>query len=176
MRPFAALVLLLLLTGCPVVAPVGGPVPEGMGGAVPGEVMPFPECQTGEYAFVGESTLEALGLAELGPAEEASQVGMIWVTAGPVAIDVAQPVPAGGGKVPVAVPAGRTVCVQWPDGSGMSASVPDDWVLPADVADAASVGTPAESTGSVPLGTLALVVGAVVLIAVSVVAFRRETA
>jgi hypothetical protein len=174
MRPFAALVLLLLLSGCPMVAPVGGPVPEGMGGAVPG-VVPFPECQTGDYAFTGESTLAAIGLAELMAGPEARRVGMIWVTASPVAIDVAQPVPAGGGKVPVEVPASRMVCVQWPDG-GMSASVPDDWVLPADLADAAGAGTPAESAGPLPLGTLALVVGAVVLIVVSVVAFRREAA
>jgi hypothetical protein len=144
-----------------------------MGGAVAGEVLPFPECQTGDYAFAGESTLAALGLAEFAGGPDASRVGMIWVTAGPAAIDVAQPVPAGGGKAPVEQRPSRMVCVQWPDGSGMAGPVPDDWVPPAN---AAGAGTPDESTAGLPLGTLALVVGAVVLIGVSVVAFRRETA
>jgi hypothetical protein len=159
----------LLTAGC-AIGGGGQPVIGGVGVAEPG-VMPFPECQTAELAFAGESTLAAVGLAEFAGGPDANKVGMIWITAGPVAID--QPMPIGGGKGEVA-PAGRWVCVQWPDGSGMAGNVPDDWVPPASL-----TGDPAttdEGVTAPPIGVLALVIGAAVLIGVSVVAFRREGA
>jgi hypothetical protein len=177
LRPLPPLVPLgFLLAAC---SPVGPTVPPGpitvaepaIGVAVDpiaaGGLQPFPECQTDEFAFVGETSLVALGLGEaFGGGPEASRIGMIWVTANPVAI--AQPVPAGGGKV-ADVPAQRWVCVQFADGSGMGGSVPDDWAPPTDVASAATQPQPA-----IPLGTVAVLIGAIVLIGVSVFAFRRE--
>ena len=58
--------------------------------------MPFPECQTAELAFAGESTLAAVGLAEFAGGPDANKVGMIWITAGPVAID--SPCPSAGAR------------------------------------------------------------------------------
>jgi hypothetical protein len=168
----AALWAALVVAACaPVAQPVGRAVAEPAIGvavdpAAPG-LQPFPECQTDEYAFVGESSLAALGLADdLGGGPDASRVGMIWVTANPVTQP--QPVPVGGGKLGDQ-PAQRWVCVQWPDGSGMGGSVPDEWVPPESAVTA--VATEAQE---IPLGTLAVLVGAVVLIGFSFVAFRRE--
>ena len=50
---------------------------------------------------------------------------------------------------------------------------PDDWVLPATMG-----GTPAtdEGTAELPIGMLAIVIGAVVLVGASVLAFRHEGA
>ena len=169
----AALWAALVVAACaPVAQPVGRAVAEPAIGvavdpAAPG-VQPFPECQTDEYAFVGESSLAALGLADsFGGGPDVSRVGMIWVTANPVA--VVQPVPAGGGKG-AEPPAQRWVCVQFADGSGMGGSVPDDWVPPTELASA----TGTEPAQEIPVGTVAVVVGAIVLIGFSIVAFRRE--
>lgn len=153
-------------TGVGVAEPIGGQVPGGAEGA-----LPFPECQTGDYAFQGESTLAAIGLGEMAGGPDANRVGMIWVTAGPASLDMPQPLPAvedgKGGEIIDA----RMVCVQWPDGSGMAGNISDDWVLPASVAGTEA---PAEGGGSPPVGALVLIGGAAVLIGVSVVAFRRE--
>ena len=170
-RVVPLLALLALLTaGCAlggtvVTEPLGGPVVGVAGGGGP---IPFPECQTGDYAFQGASTLGAIGLGEMAGGPDASRVGMIWVTARPASFDMPQPMPAGEkGEILDA----RMVCVQWPDGSGMAGNIPNDWVLPASVA-----GTAAATDGgsSPPVAVLALIGGAVVLIGVSVLAFRRE--
>jgi hypothetical protein len=158
---------LLLTAGC-AVGGSGQQVVAGPG--VVGAGMPFPECQTAELAFAGESTLAAVGLAEFAGGPDANKVGMIWITAGPVAVD--QPMPIGEGKGGPA-PSGRWVCVQWPDGSGMAGNIPDDWVPPASLTGAA---TSDEGITAPPIGLLALVIGAAVLIGVSVLAFRREGA
>ena len=165
---------LLLTAGCGLAgsgqAVVGG---NGVGVAAPGvagQGMPFPECQTAELAFAGESTLAAVGLADFAGGPDANKVGMIWITAGPVAID--QPMPIGEGKGGPA-PSARWVCVQWPDGSGMAGNIPDDWVPPASLTGAV---TSDEGVTAPPIGLLALVIGAAVLIGVSVLAFRREGA
>ena len=179
-RSISMLAIPMLLTaGCGLAGSgqtaVGG---NGVGVAEPGVAgpggpMPWPECQTGDYAFAGESTLGAIGLGDFAGGPDANRVGMIWVTAGPASLDVPMPEPAGGGKgVPVG--AARMVCVQWPDGSGMAGNIPDDWVLPAGVA-----GSPApdeEAAAPLPIGVLTLVGGAIVLVGVSVLAFRREGA
>ena len=160
----------LLTAGC-ALGGSGQPV-IGVGVAEPGvAAMPFPECQTAELAFAGESTLAAVGLAEFAGGPDANKVGMIWITAGPVAID--QPMPIGEGKGAPA-PAGRWVCVQWPDGSGMAGNIPDDWAPPASLTGATT--TADEGVTAPPIGVLALVIGAAVLIGVSVLAFRREGA
>ena len=166
MRPFTLLMLAivaLLVGGCSLVLPQSGPVVGGAGVA-PGEPVPFPECQTAELAFSGESTLAAIGLGDFAGGPEANKVGMIWVTAGPVAM----PGPAGPG---MPVPQQRMICVQWPDGSGMAGPIQDDWVPPAvairDESGEAAGGGP-------PIGVLVLVGGAVILIGASVLAFRRE--
>ena len=159
----------LLTAGCAIGG--SGQAVVGVGVAEPA-VMPFPECQTAELAFAGESTLAAVGLAEFAGGPDANKVGMIWITAGPVAID--QPMPIGGGKGELA-PAGRWVCVQWPDGSGMAGNIPDDWVPPASLTGGATT-TADEGFTAPPIGVLALVIGAAVLIGVSVLAFRREGA
>jgi hypothetical protein len=168
MRSRAALplaVVAILLAGCSLVLPQSGPVAVGPGVAE-AEAMMFPECQTAELAFAGESTLAAIGLAEFG-GPDANKAGMIWVTAGPVAMP--GPRPPGVGD---AMPEGRMVCVQWPDGSGMSGTIPDGWLPPAGV----PVEGPSETTGGLPIGVLVLVGGAAVLIGASVLAFRREGA
>lgn len=160
---------MLLIAGCAIdgggqaVVNVPGVAGPGAGGAG----MPFPECQTAELAFAGESTLAAVGLADFAGGPDANKVGMIWITAGPVAID--QPMPKGGAPA-----SGRWVCVQWPDGSGMAGNIPDDWTPPASLTGGAA--TSDEGVTAPPIGVLALVIGAAVLIGVSVVAFRREGA
>ena len=165
--------LMLLTAGCAIggggqaVVNVPGVAEPGVGGAG----MPFPECQTAELAFAGESTLAAVGLADFAGGPDANRVGMIWITAGPVAID--QPMPIGEGKGGPA-PAGRWVCVQWPDGSGMAGNIPDDWSPPASLAGGDA--TADEGVTAPPIGVLALVIGAAILIGVSVLAFRREGA
>jgi hypothetical protein len=163
-------ILTLIIGGCALSGTVtGGAAEPGVAGGG-GAGMPFPECQTAELAFAGESTLAAVGLADFAGGPDANKVGMIWITAGPVAID--QPMPAGEGKG-APMPAGRWVCVQWPDGSGMAGNIPDDWVPPASLTGAAVAD---EGAAGLPIGVLALVIGAAVLIGVSVVAFRREGA
>jgi hypothetical protein len=169
MRSSAVLMLVivvLLIAGCSMVLPQGGPM-VAQPGVAPGEPMIFPECQTAELAFAGESTLAALGLDEFASGPDANKVGMIWVTAGPVAM----PGPGGPG-MPAPVPEGRMVCVQWPDGSGMAGMIADEWVPPAAEAVVGS----SEATEGPPTGVLVLVGGAAVLIGASVLAFRREAA
>jgi hypothetical protein len=167
--------LVLLTGGCALAgsgqAVVGDPVVGAPGVGPGGPRMPFPECQTAELAFAGESTLAAIGLGEFAGGTDANKVGMIWVTAGPPAL--AQPMPVGEGKDGAPIADARWVCVQWPDGSGMAGSVPDDWVPPASVTGTAASD---EGAGGVPLGMLALVIGAAVLVGVSVLAFRHEAA
>lgn len=174
MRPLSVLLLatlVLLAAGCSLILPQSGPAVGGGGvapGVAPGEALPFPECQTGEYAFAGESTLAAIGLGDFAGGPDANKVGMIWVTAGPVAMGG----PPGGPGLPPDMPVGRMVCVQWPDGSGMAGTIPDDWVPPA-----VALGSgPSGASGGPPVALLALVAGAVVVVGVSVVAFRREPA
>lgn len=156
--------LILAIAGCAPVTQVARP---GVAVDPAGGPIPFPECQVDEYAFIGEASLGAIGLAEMVGGPDANRVGMIWVTANPVAMPMPQPI--GGGPVPEPA-ASRFVCVQWPDGSGMGSSVPDDWSPPA-----AALGAQTTAAGpEIPLGTVAVIVGAVVLIGFSVIAFRRE--
>ena len=139
----------LVLSGCGMLpgAVVSGPLPD------------LPGCdQTDDFSFVGEATLDAL---DLGVGLEGSRVGTVWVTAGKVQFD--EPRPAGA-PVPVQEPS-RMVCVQWPDGSGMSGPVAEDWQPPAAMVTGG---------GAVPLAPILVVVVLAVLGAASFFAFRRE--
>jgi hypothetical protein len=161
MRLLAVLVLAGLVTACgPVVAPAvpdvgvgGGPGPIGMA-----------ECDVEEFAFVGETSLNAIGLGQGSPDD--GRVGMVWVTAGPGNLRD----PSGKGQLQ---PQSRFVCVQWADGSGMGMTIPDDWAPP--VLATGSTGD-AAAEDSVPIGPLALIVGVLMLVGVSVAAFGREAA
>jgi hypothetical protein len=156
----------LLLGACAVANPLPGVAEPAIPGADP-EM--FPECQNAELAFAGETTLGALGLNEFGGGPEANRVGLIWVTAVPVDMDMG-PAPDGKGG---AAPAQRIVCVQWPDGSGMMGPIDDAW-QPPSILDGGTGGVLADE--GPPLGMVALVVGAAVLVGVSLVAFRHEGA
>lgn len=125
---------------------------------------PMGECAVDEFAFVGETTLAALGLDQFG-GPEANRVGMIWVTADPVVMDLG-PQPAGFEPAP----ATRMVCVQWPDGSGMGGNIDDTWMPPAGAS-----GPSATATAGPPWSVIALAVGAVILLGVSILAFRRDS-
>ncbi|MFN2419567.1 MAG: hypothetical protein ABR593_11720 [Candidatus Limnocylindria bacterium] len=152
MQIAVAIWVLILVSACGVVP---GVLPGGA--VVDGPPAPFPECQAERYAFVGESSLAALGLNEFaGP--EAGRTGMIWVTADPVVVDM--------GPGPGAVPPqpSRMMCAEWPDGSGMAAPVSDDWQPP--VTNAAPAAAP------FPLAPVLGVVLLVVLTGVSFLAFR----
>lgn len=125
----------------------------------------FPGCdQTDDFAFTGETTLASLGLREFAGGQESTRTGMIWVTAGPVAMR--EPGMGAGGGVG-GRPLSRMVCVQFPDGSGMSGSIADDWRPPLALQSTASA-----ADGFPPLLGVALVLGLVLV--VSYVAFRKE--
>jgi hypothetical protein len=168
-RLFGIALLVLGVSGCASVSqPQPMPLPGvAVGGAGGGAMAVFPECQT-ELVFAGETTLAALGLAEIaGGGPDATRPGMILVTAENAAFDVPEPA---GGKGAVVLPAGQWVCVTWPDGSGMSTNVPQGWELPSDVGETAASDEP----GALNLGPIAVVAAVVVLVGASIVAFRRE--
>lgn len=137
------------------------PIDGGKGVAVPG-VPDLPCGQTTEFAFVGETSLAAIGLDDFGP--DSQRVGMVWVTAGPVGMD-GPPMPAGAVELENA----RMVCVQFPDGSGMVTNIDDAWQPPAGSAAASQ---PADAQP--PFALLGLIGAAVLVIGVSFIAFRSE--
>lgn len=148
----AALAAAVVLTGCGSITS-NAPRPE------------FSECgQTTDFSFVGETSLDAIGLGDAGP--ESSRVGMVWVTADAIAMP-GGPMPIGAGPEPAAA---RMVCVEWPDGSGMSMTINDDWQPPL-----AGTGTSAPASGEeLPIGLIGLLVALGVLVGVSVLAFRER--
>jgi hypothetical protein len=138
-------------------------VAAGCSSTISGEAAgepPFPECKADAYAFVGRTSLRALGLAHLWP-EESGSAAEIWITEGPVTIE---PDPAGGGAAPPGPQ--RMICVEMADGSGMAGPIDANWVLPS-----AGIGAAADSD-RIPIGLAGLVVGIVVVAAVSALAFR----
>jgi hypothetical protein len=112
---------LILLAAVPVAG--CSAIPGFGGGGVAGPDPPFAECTQDEYAFVGETSLAAIGL-DLGGGPDDERIGQIWVTADPVdpAVWGAPPGPG--------APLGRAVCIEFADGSGMSTTIPDDWQPP----------------------------------------------
>jgi hypothetical protein len=142
------------LAGCQMAgAPMVDPAVAGMG------------CEQAEtFAFSGETSLAAIGLGEnFGMGPDSSRIGMIWVTAEAVNMNGPGPAPPG-----MAPQIDRMVCVQWPDGSGMSGPVPPDWEPP-NVFDAAAA--PDEGP---PLTLIGLVVAALVIVGVSFLAFSER--
>ena len=147
MRLTRGTVLAVLLSACS----------SGLGTEVTGARPDLPGCdQAQEFAFVGETTLAALGLDQFeGP--DSGRIGTIWVTADKVEM--------GAPPEPLAEPA-RMVCVEWADGSGMTAPLPDNWQLPVSA-------EPAPST-SLPVAPVVLAVVVASFVGVSFLAFRRE--
>jgi hypothetical protein len=151
---FVAAVIVGGVAGCQMAgAPLVDPAVAGMG------------CEQAEtFAFSGETSLAAIGLGDdFGMGPDGSRIGMIWVTA--EAVDLNGLGPVGPGMQPQFE---RMVCVQWPDGSGMSGPVPPDW-QPPNVFDAAT-----ESEEGPPLTLIGLVAAALVIVGVSFLAFRER--
>ncbi len=126
----------------------------------------LPGCdQTTDFAFVGETTLAALGLPDFAGGQDAVRTGKIWVTARPVSVDRG---PVQPNDEPGMELLSRMVCVEWPDGSGMAGSIDEGWQPPPGL-----LATPSGSGSAVPI--LALVVVTTVVIGVSFIAFRRDS-
>ncbi len=144
----------VLLAGCFALgsAPVEDPGVVQMG------------CEQSEtFLFSGRTSLAAIGLEEFVGGPDAQRVGMVWVTA--ERVDAWGP----GGPPPGQQPdLQQLVCVQWPDGSGMSGPVPAGWKPPSAVALDAPAGD------GPPWVLIGLVVAALVLGGVSYLAFRGE--
>jgi hypothetical protein len=156
-----ALGVAVILPACAGSVSVG----EGAAGivqAVPERLPPFEECQADAFAFVGNTSLAAIGLGEVGGGPDADRVGSVWVTAGPAAADV---FPGPNGPA-----AGRMMCIEWPDGSGMSTTVDDAWQPPGIGAAAGG----AETSSDVPFGPIAAGAAALLLVVISYLAFRRD--
>jgi hypothetical protein len=153
MKLIIGLGILVLMSAC-------GLFP-GIDAAVDGPPPPFDECRAERYAFIGESSLAALGLDDFG-GPEANRVGTIWVTADEVVLDMG-PVPPG--EAPFVQEPSRMMCAEWEDGSGMAAPIADDWQRPV----ATSV-----ATGTSPVAPVIVVIMLITLIGASLVAFRRE--
>lgn len=156
MRGLVGIWVVTLVGGCgigvEVRQPVTGPAP------------PFEECEAESYAFVGESSLAALGLDKVTPVPPPApeRVGMVWVTADPVPYDAGPP----GGPVRML----RSFCMEYADGGGLSEwPIDDTWQEPAALTDE----TTADS--DLPASLLALVIAVVLVMGASVVAFRRPT-
>ena len=144
----------LVILGLSACASAPAPVPDLAG------------CdRTDDFTFVGETTLAALGVAEFAGGQDAIRRGMVWVTAGPVSMNPRRPLDAGG---PVDGPMTRVVCVQWPDGSGITTSIDDDWQPPVDLQAAPNL-----AADEVPL-SLGIVLVLAVLVGASFLAFRRD--
>ena len=142
---FAALVF---LAGCAAAraATVGG------GGIGAGNACGGP----GEFAYVGETSLAALGLADdagvMGG--DAERVGSVWFS------------PDGGDPAAQS----RLVCIQYDDGSVMVTGVDSSWQPPG------APSAPGDgSAAGVPMPIILVGGGAVVIIGFSIVAFRRES-
>ena len=143
------IVLAVLLSACSL----------GPGTEVTGRRPSLPGCdQAQEFTFIGRTSLDALGLDEFGGGPDGAQIGTIWVTADQVQMD-APPGPA--------VEPTRMVCVEWADGSGMTAPLPDNWQLP-------GTAEPLPPSTTMPVAPLVLVVVVAIIVGVSFLAFRRE--
>lgn len=154
-RAVVAAAVAAILAGCTTTTTfVGEPVIVGADAPAP-----FPECQAEAFAFVGEASLAAIGLESLaGGGPDANRVGRVWVTAGPGRMDMGPGAPPSGQRV---------LCIEWPDGSGMSTTIDDGWLPPGVEAVETTTTSPAWPV----IGVAAVVV---LLLGVSFLAFRRE--
>ena len=153
MRALPGVFLVLAIGGCAVSPAVELVVIPRAEAPTP----PFAECLADEYLYVGENSLAALGLVTVtaAPVDEADadRVGMIWVTA-----DL---LPQGTEMV-------RSFCVEFPDGSGISEWPVDvAWRPPGFVTE-----TTEDAAGLPPSALLLMAVTALLLVGVSLIAFR----
>jgi hypothetical protein len=131
-----------------------------LGGCGPATVPPEPqevgptECPP-PYAFAGRASLASLGLGGFGG--DSNRVGMVWITQDAV------PFVGPGGPGPAA----HMVCAEFDDGSGMAASLTEPWQPPND-------GAQVEASGEVPVRLVILGVAGLVVLVVSLLAFRRD--
>jgi hypothetical protein len=127
-------------------------------------VPPFPECVADQYAYVGETSMAALGVSRPSgrPPPDRNRVGMIWITADrrPNAGEPGGPVEA------------RMLCIEFPDDGGEISAmtnfpVVDSWQPPGS-RDSLALAAPVA-------GQLVLVgVGVALVVAASLMAFRRR--
>lgn len=143
-------VLLGILAGCGVVQefPIeAADVPEP----------PFPDCVAEEYAYFGETTLAALGVSRPSgrPPPNANRVGLVWITADR-RLNRGEPEGAD---------FGRMLCVEFADGSAMTDfPVVDAWEPPGS----------SQRNMTMPWQLLPVALGVALLIATSIVVFRRS--
>lgn len=150
------LVLLGALAACAIAPGVGIDAAD-----VP--VPPDPECVADEYAFVGETTMAALGVSRPSgrPPPDADRVGMIWITA-----DRRPNEGEPGGPV-----VARMLCIEFSAGGGQISAmtnfpVVDSWRPPGSRDSN-------EFAMAVPWQVLPVGLGVILLIAASLIAFRR---
>ncbi len=161
-RLLATTALASLLAGC------AGTVEPDAAAPIPlREMAPpvgFPECQADAFDFAGKGTLRDLGLHEATPVPppDIDRLGMIWVTHDLMPHDFGEP----GGDVEMT----RMLCFEFDDGSGGSGWPVDSTWRPPTLAGAAP---DAASEVGLSLGMLAAAVAVLLVVAVSVVAFRR---
>jgi hypothetical protein len=139
-------------------------------GLVPNDPVPaagpqsLTDCEP-PLAFEGDATVADLGLADAVPnigVADATRPGRIQITRDTVTHEQFAPPGA-----PVVVPEGQLLCVTWPDGSGFTTMLGEPF---AGVAEA-----PLANAGAPSLLTPILVgVGALLLVGISWMAFRRE--
>jgi hypothetical protein len=158
-RALLPAVLLGVLTGCDL-APAAG-IPAG---DVP--VPPFPECVAEEYAYYGVTSMAALGVSRPSgrPPPDADRVGTIWITAD-------RRINAG---EPPGMDEGRMLCIEFPDaGDGeliamTNFPVVDSWRPPG------SQDWIARAAAAPWHLLLVVVVGVVLLIGASLIAYRER--
>ena len=157
MRAVLLGVLLGGLVGCSL-------APGVRTGAADVPVPPFPECVADEYAYVGETTMSALGVSRPSgrPPPDINRIGMIWVTA-----DRRPNEGEPGGPV-----VARMLCIEFSDDGGEIGAmtnfpVVDSWQPP---------GSPEIPARAAALPWQLLLIGfvAVLLTATSLIAFRQR--
>jgi hypothetical protein len=156
-----ACVLATAVPGCASVVDIRAPaVADG-----PAAPASFAECQAESYDFVGDGTLAGLGLdtATPVPPPDPGRPAMIWVTHDLLPYDRGEP----GGPVEMV----RMLCFEFADGSGGSGWPVDPAWQPPGAAAASSQG---EAPDTMPLTLLVAAVVALLVVGISVVAFRAR--
>ena len=132
------------------------PIPAG-----DGPPAPWLECQAAEYLYIGDNTLDALGLKSV-TGFDGSRVGMIWVTADLIGPEINFP----GLERP-----SRMFCLQSPGSNGSTSGLVDaTWQPPLLAAE----NSPDDSSAAQPAGLLLIALTLVVATGLSVFAFRRR--
>lgn len=149
----ALLMVAPVLAACGLVVLPNDPVP------LDGKVV-IRDCEATPLVFEGDTTLEELGLGAIpGVGAEATRVGFIRITRDRITHEQFAPPDA-----PVVVAEGQLLCIDWPDGSGMSMMLAQPFRIEPEPEPAAE------------LPVVPIVAGlAILLVAgVSWIAFRRE--